>query len=277
MTSAQSALDAAKRLAEQARGMREDAGPGRTSPTCTRDSDAGINRHMLDRIRPKMPRKDANAVALPHVDVGADIDGMNAGQAIRKGDDFGGVPLTATVTVTVLSAENAQGVALSTDPQAVAQSLRTITPRTGRLAQGDHRGDPRGRGVRRTYGVEDMPVEQGDPRTIRMTLTRTSADPGRPEEILLTTVPRRSSTWPRPSTTSSTRSPRPSASSPPRRCSRCSLQARRHEYATEPVILPIHPWAEQGRGVWLRAEELGFGVAYTYDHLSWREPFRAGT
>jgi alkanesulfonate monooxygenase SsuD/methylene tetrahydromethanopterin reductase-like flavin-dependent oxidoreductase (luciferase family) len=35
------------------------------------------------------------------------------------------------------------------------------------------------------------------------------------------------------------------------------------------VILPIHPWRE-GRGIWRRAEELGFHAAYTYDHLSWR-------
>jgi alkanesulfonate monooxygenase SsuD/methylene tetrahydromethanopterin reductase-like flavin-dependent oxidoreductase (luciferase family) len=41
------------------------------------------------------------------------------------------------------------------------------------------------------------------------------------------------------------------------------------------VILPIHRWAE-GRGVWRRAEELGFDAAYTYDHLSWRVPFRDG-
>lgn len=41
------------------------------------------------------------------------------------------------------------------------------------------------------------------------------------------------------------------------------------------VILPIHRWSE-GRKVWRRAEELGFHTAYTYDHLSWREPFRDG-
>lgn len=35
------------------------------------------------------------------------------------------------------------------------------------------------------------------------------------------------------------------------------------------VILPIYPWSE-GRQVWLRAEDLGFDAAYTYDHLSWR-------
>jgi alkanesulfonate monooxygenase SsuD/methylene tetrahydromethanopterin reductase-like flavin-dependent oxidoreductase (luciferase family) len=43
------------------------------------------------------------------------------------------------------------------------------------------------------------------------------------------------------------------------------------------VILPIYRWAEQGRGVWSRAEELGFEAAYTYDHLSWRVPFRDRT
>jgi alkanesulfonate monooxygenase SsuD/methylene tetrahydromethanopterin reductase-like flavin-dependent oxidoreductase (luciferase family) len=42
------------------------------------------------------------------------------------------------------------------------------------------------------------------------------------------------------------------------------------------LILPIYRWNE-GRQVWRRAEELGFHAAYTYDHLSWREPFRDGT
>jgi alkanesulfonate monooxygenase SsuD/methylene tetrahydromethanopterin reductase-like flavin-dependent oxidoreductase (luciferase family) len=41
------------------------------------------------------------------------------------------------------------------------------------------------------------------------------------------------------------------------------------------VILPIYRWADQGREVWTRAEELGFHAAYTYDHLSWRS-FRDG-
>ncbi|WP_367124797.1 LLM class flavin-dependent oxidoreductase [Streptomyces phytohabitans] len=41
-------------------------------------------------------------------------------------------------------------------------------------------------------------------------------------------------------------------------------------------ILPVHRWAEGGREVWERAEALGFDTAYTYDHLSWREPFRDG-
>ncbi|TKA11430.1 LLM class flavin-dependent oxidoreductase [Actinacidiphila oryziradicis] len=43
------------------------------------------------------------------------------------------------------------------------------------------------------------------------------------------------------------------------------------------VILPIYRWNEQGREVWQQAEELGFHAAYTYDHLSWRVPFRDRT
>lgn len=43
------------------------------------------------------------------------------------------------------------------------------------------------------------------------------------------------------------------------------------------VILPIYRWNEQGGEVWQRAEELGFHAAYTYDHLSWRVPFRDRT
>ncbi|MER7397360.1 LLM class flavin-dependent oxidoreductase [Streptomyces sp. NPDC000151] len=42
------------------------------------------------------------------------------------------------------------------------------------------------------------------------------------------------------------------------------------------VILPVRRWSEGGREVWQRAEELGFHAAYTYDHLSWRVPFRDG-
>ncbi|MFI9580838.1 LLM class flavin-dependent oxidoreductase [Streptomyces sp. NPDC052236] len=36
------------------------------------------------------------------------------------------------------------------------------------------------------------------------------------------------------------------------------------------VILPVRRWHEGGRDEWLRAEQLGFHTAYTYDHLSWR-------
>ncbi|MEU8567843.1 LLM class flavin-dependent oxidoreductase [Streptomyces pathocidini] len=42
------------------------------------------------------------------------------------------------------------------------------------------------------------------------------------------------------------------------------------------VILPVRRWHEGGREVWRRAEELGFHTAFTYDHLSWRVPFRDG-
>lgn len=42
------------------------------------------------------------------------------------------------------------------------------------------------------------------------------------------------------------------------------------------VILPVYRWHSEGREVWRRAEEMGFDAAYTYDHLSWRVPFRDG-
>ncbi|OEU96056.1 LLM class flavin-dependent oxidoreductase [Streptomyces oceani] len=41
-------------------------------------------------------------------------------------------------------------------------------------------------------------------------------------------------------------------------------------------VLPVHRWTDGGREVWRRAEQLGFHTAYTYDHLSWRPPFRDG-
>ncbi|MFF2651663.1 LLM class flavin-dependent oxidoreductase [Streptomyces sp. NPDC058045] len=41
------------------------------------------------------------------------------------------------------------------------------------------------------------------------------------------------------------------------------------------VILPVRRWQQGGREQWVRAEELGFHTAYTYDHLSWRT-FRDG-
>ncbi|MFD4140911.1 LLM class flavin-dependent oxidoreductase [Streptomyces sp. NPDC058572] len=41
------------------------------------------------------------------------------------------------------------------------------------------------------------------------------------------------------------------------------------------VILPVRAWHQGGRDEWLRAEQLGFHTAYTYDHLSWRT-FRDG-
>ncbi|MER5930245.1 LLM class flavin-dependent oxidoreductase [Streptomyces sp. NPDC002054] len=41
------------------------------------------------------------------------------------------------------------------------------------------------------------------------------------------------------------------------------------------VILPVRRWQEGGRAAWVRAEQLGFHTAYTYDHLAWRS-FRDG-
>lgn len=41
------------------------------------------------------------------------------------------------------------------------------------------------------------------------------------------------------------------------------------------AILPYRRWNEGSRAAWMRAEQLGFHTAYTYDHLSWRS-FRDG-
>ncbi|GAA2607749.1 hypothetical protein GCM10010304_68190 [Streptomyces roseoviolaceus] len=77
---------------------------------------------------------------------------------------------------------------LSTDPRAIAESLRTLTP---------HReGDawrrvttveiPEVGPAARTYGVEDVPVPEGDSRTLRMVLTQTYVPvPGTTDQVVL--------------------------------------------------------------------------------------------
>lgn len=103
-------------------------------------------------------------------------------------ENFDGIPLSATLTVSVLGAKNKQGVALSTDPRAIADSLRTITPRRD--------GDawrkvttveiPEVGLAARTYGVEDVPVSQRDSRTLRMVLTQTYVPvPGTTDQVVL--------------------------------------------------------------------------------------------
>ncbi|MFG3209130.1 hypothetical protein [Streptomyces tendae] len=103
-------------------------------------------------------------------------------------ENFDGVPLTATVTVSVLGAKNKQGVALSTDPRAIADSLRTITARR----EGDAWREvttvdlPEAGPAARTYGVEDVPVAQGDSRTLRVVLTQTYVPvPGTTDQVVL--------------------------------------------------------------------------------------------
>ncbi|MFE0371148.1 hypothetical protein [Streptomyces tendae] len=103
-------------------------------------------------------------------------------------ENFDGVPLTATVTVSVLGAKNKQGVALSTDPRAIADSLRTITARR----EGDAWRKvttvdiPEVGPAARTYGVEDVPVAPGDSRTLRMALTQTYIPvPGTTDRVVL--------------------------------------------------------------------------------------------
>ncbi|MFF2366491.1 hypothetical protein ACFVU0_27865 [Streptomyces sp. NPDC058122] len=103
-------------------------------------------------------------------------------------ENFDGVPLTATFTVSVLGARNKQGLALSTDPRVIAESLRTVTAR--------HEGDawrtvttvdiPQVGVAARTFGVEDVPVAQDDTRTLRMVLTQTYIPvPGTTDQVVL--------------------------------------------------------------------------------------------
>ncbi|MFC7809479.1 hypothetical protein [Streptomyces olivaceus] len=103
-------------------------------------------------------------------------------------ENFDGVPLSATVTVSVLGAKNQRGVALSTDPRAIADSLRTVTARR----EGDAWREvttvdiPEVGPAARTYGVEDVPVAPGDRRTLRMVLTQTYIPvPGTTDQVVL--------------------------------------------------------------------------------------------
>ncbi|MFD5633756.1 hypothetical protein ACFWJM_06370 [Streptomyces sp. NPDC127077] len=103
-------------------------------------------------------------------------------------ENFDGVPLTATLTVSVLGARNKQGLALSTDPRAIAESLRTVTARR----EGDAWRTvttvdiPEVGVAARTFGVEDVPVAQDDTRTLRMVLTQTYIPvPGTTDQVVL--------------------------------------------------------------------------------------------
>ncbi|MFF8579740.1 hypothetical protein ACF05R_13595 [Streptomyces albidoflavus] len=103
-------------------------------------------------------------------------------------ENFDSVPLSATVTVSVVGARTQQGAALSTDPRAIAESLRTITPRReGDAWRKVTTVDIPGVGpAARTYGVEDVPVAQGDNRTLRMVLTQTYIPvPGTTDQVIL--------------------------------------------------------------------------------------------
>ncbi|TLS42011.1 hypothetical protein FE633_33255 [Streptomyces montanus] len=103
-------------------------------------------------------------------------------------ENFDGVPLSATVTVSVLGSKNKQGVALSTDPRAIADSLRTITPRRESDAwrKVTTVDIPEVGPVARTFGVEDVPLAKGDSRTLRMALTQTYIPvPGTTDQVVL--------------------------------------------------------------------------------------------
>ncbi|MFG2312358.1 hypothetical protein ACGFS9_27370 [Streptomyces sp. NPDC048566] len=103
-------------------------------------------------------------------------------------ENLDGVPLSATITVSVVGADGKQGATLSTDPRDIAGGLRTITPRR----EGDAWRTvtivdlPDVGLAARTFGVEDVPVAQGDTRTLRMVLTQTYIPvPGTADRIVL--------------------------------------------------------------------------------------------
>ncbi|SFB88655.1 hypothetical protein [Streptomyces aidingensis] len=103
-------------------------------------------------------------------------------------DAFGGeVPITASLTVSLINARAQDGSAPATDPAAIARRLTEIKPRK--------EGDPWRRvstveipgvgTVARTHGVEDIRY-QGDPRLLRVVLMQTYIPvPGSADKIAL--------------------------------------------------------------------------------------------
>jgi hypothetical protein len=122
-------------------------------------------------------------------------------------ENFDGIPLSATATVSVLGARNKQGVPLSTGPRAIADSLRAITARReGDAWRAVTTVDIAELGpAARTYGVEDVPVAEGDSRTLRMVLAQTYVPyRGPPIRSYSSRAPAPCWIWPTRSMTSST-------------------------------------------------------------------------
>ncbi|CAL9496892.1 hypothetical protein SUDANB1_03349 [Streptomyces sp. enrichment culture] len=151
--------------------------------------DTTIRTMVDDRVRenPELApyRADMNAMLRKMAKDAHDSGALYMG---CMAENFDGIPLSATVTVSVLGAKNKQGVALDTDPRAIAESLRTITPRR----EGDAWRTvttveiPEVGPAARTYGVEDVPVAEGDTRTLRMVLTQTYVPvPGTTDQVAL--------------------------------------------------------------------------------------------
>ncbi|MCX4916305.1 hypothetical protein [Streptomyces sp. NBC_00687] len=151
--------------------------------------DATVRALVDDRVRelPELaPYRSDLATMLRRM--AKDAHGSGAVYMGCMAENFDGVPLSATITVSVVGAKDKQGTALSTDPRAIADSLRTITPR--------REGDvwrtvttveiPEIGLAARTFGVEDVPVAQGDTRTLRMVLTQTYIPvPGTTDQVVL--------------------------------------------------------------------------------------------
>ncbi|WP_103504808.1 MULTISPECIES: hypothetical protein [Streptomyces] len=90
-------------------------------------------------------------------------------------DTFGGeVPITASMTVSLLSARNEDGSTLSTDPAEIAGQLKSITAKkpTDAWRKVTTVEIPGVGTTARTYGVEDIRFRQ-DPRPMRVVLMQT--------------------------------------------------------------------------------------------------------
>ncbi len=101
--------------------------------------------------------------------------------------NFGGVPLTASVTVSLITARTADGRPLSTDPLAIAEGLREKVARrendTWRRVTAVE--IPEVGTAARTFGVEDVEIP-GDTRTMRAVLMQTFIPvPGSADRVAL--------------------------------------------------------------------------------------------
>ncbi len=96
--------------------------------------------------------------------------------------NFGAVPVTASVTVSLIEARTRDGRTLGTDPAAIAEGLREkLARREGDTWRKVTTVDiPHVGTAARTYGIEDIEIP-GDTRTVRSVLMQTFIPvPGKP-------------------------------------------------------------------------------------------------
>jgi hypothetical protein len=137
--------------------------------------DGNIRRLVGDRVR-RFPDLAPHREVITKFLRGAARDAYDSG-AVYCGcmaEDFGGVPVSAQVTVSLVGARTPDGNVLPTDPAAIAASLREKVARrehdTWRKVTTVH--IPQVGQAARTYGVEDVEIPGGT-RTVRSVLMQT--------------------------------------------------------------------------------------------------------